>query len=52
MLRTEHAKKLLENGDAYLNSIDGIGAKLGYKSRSEFFKTFKVETSMTPNQYI
>jgi AraC-like DNA-binding protein len=51
-LRIEHAKKLLEDGEAQLNSIDGIGAKSGFKSRSSFFMAFKVETGMTPNQYI
>lgn len=51
-LRIEHAKKLLEDGEAQLNSIDGIGAKSGFKSRSSFYEAFKVETGITPNQYI
>jgi len=48
----EHAKKLLENGEYRLNSIDGIGTKSGFKSRSAFYEAFKAETGMTPNQYI
>ena len=51
-LRVEHAKKLLENGEYRLNSIDGIGTKSGFKSRSAFYEAFKAETGMTPNQYI
>jgi AraC-like DNA-binding protein len=51
-LRVEHAIKLLENGESALTSMDGIGAKSGFKSRSAFYETFKVETGMTPNQFL
>ena len=51
-LRVAYAQNLLENGEAQLNSIDGIGAKSGFKSRSAFYEAFKVETGMTPNQFL
>ena len=51
-LRVVHAIKLLENGESALTSMDGIGAKSGFKSRSAFYEAFKVETGMTPNQFL
>jgi AraC-like DNA-binding protein len=51
-LRIAFAQNLLENGEAQLSSIDGIGAKSGFKSRSAFYEAFKVETGMTPNQFL
>ena len=51
-LRVEHAINLLENGESALTSMDGIGAKSGFKSRSSFYEAFKVETGLTPNQFL
>lgn len=51
-LRIEHAKSLLEGGEADSLSIDGIGSKSGFPSRSNFYASFKAETGMTPSQYL
>lgn len=51
-LRIAFAQNLLEKGEAILSSIDGIGAKSGFKSRSAFYEAFKAETGMTPNQFL
>ncbi len=51
-LRVDYAINLLEKGESQMTSIDGIGAKSGFKSRSSFYEAFKVETGMTPNQFL
>lgn len=50
--RVNHAKELLDKGLTSTLSIDGIGFKAGFSSRSSFFATFKAETGMTPTQYL
>ncbi len=51
-LRVEHAKELLKEGITENITIDAIGIKSGFKSRSTFYDAFKAETSMTPSQYL
>ena len=51
-LRVEYAKELLREGLTDSLSIDGIGAKAGFPSRSSFYASFKSETGMTPSQYL
>lgn len=51
-MRVEYAKVLLATGMADSLSIDGIGSKSGFPSRSNFYASFKAETGMTPSQYL
>jgi len=51
-MRVDFAKVLLREGAADTLSIDGIGAKSGFPSRSSFYASFKSETGMTPSQYL
>lgn len=50
--RITHAKELLDQGLSESITIDGIGSKSGFKSRSTFYEAFKAETGMTPSQYL
>lgn len=51
-LRVEYAKELLS--DELMNNltIDAIGQKSGFSTRSNFYNTFKVETGCTPSEYL
>ena len=51
-MRVEYAKEMLSQGLADTLSIDGIGSKSGFPSRSNFYASFKAETGMTPSQYL
>jgi AraC-like DNA-binding protein len=51
-LRVEHAKELLKKGLTESITIDAIGVDSGFKSRSTYYEAFKVETGMTPSQYL
>jgi transcriptional regulator GlxA family with amidase domain len=51
-LRVDHAKKLLESGLTDTLSIDGIGVKSGFSSRSTFYANFKANTGITPSEYL
>jgi len=51
-LRVDHAKKLLESGLTDKLSIDGIGVKSGFSSRSTFYANFKAKTGITPSEYL
>lgn len=51
-LRVEYAKKLLESDTISVLSIDGIGLKSGFSSRTTFFVSFKEVTGKTPKEYI
>ena len=33
-------------------SMDGIGKKAGFSTRSNFYNAFKTETGMTPSEYL
>lgn len=51
-LRVQHAKELLENGEAEKLTMDGIGYNAGFASRSSFYSIFKSETGFTPIEYV
>ena len=51
-LRIQYATKLLESGQADELSMDGIGKKSGFSTRSNFYNAFKTETGMTPSEYL
>ncbi|MFZ9208270.1 MAG: helix-turn-helix domain-containing protein [Sediminibacterium sp.] len=51
-LRIQYATKLLDSGQADELSMDGIGKKSGFSTRSNFYNAFKTETGMTPSEYL
>ena len=51
-LRIQYAAKLLDSGQADELSMDGIGKKAGFSTRSNFYNAFKSETGMTPSEYL
>jgi AraC-like DNA-binding protein len=51
-LRLAHAISLLRDGAHFTNSIEGIAARSGFKSRSIFYLAFKEEYGMTPTEWI
>jgi AraC-like DNA-binding protein len=54
-LKTEYriswAKKALADPEHQSNTIEAIGIKAGYSSKSAFFKAFKDYTGITPQEY-
>lgn len=51
-LRIEYAKKLIEDGLLDSLTLDAIGNKAGFSSRSSFQSTFKDEVGCTPGEYL
>ncbi len=51
-LRIKHAVNLLEKGSNSKLTIEAIGKQSGFKTRSNFYATFKEETGFTPSEYI
>lgn len=51
-LRIQYAAKLLDSGQADELSMDGIGKKSGFLTRSNFYNAFKTETGLTPSEYL
>lgn len=51
-LRVEYAKKLIEDGLLESLTLDAIGNKAGFSSRSSFQSTFKDEVGCTPGMYL
>ena len=51
-LRIQYAAKLLDSGQADDLSMDGIGKKSGFSTRSNFYNAFKTETGTTPSEYL
>jgi AraC-like DNA-binding protein len=51
-LRIKYATNLLDSGQADELSMDGIGKKSGFSTRSNFYNAFKIETGMTPSEYL
>lgn len=50
--RVNHAKELLDQGLTETLSIDGIGIKAGFATRSNFYSSFKSITGYTPSEYL
>lgn len=50
--KVNHAKELLDKGLAETLSIDGVGGKAGFSSRSNFYSSFKAVTGVTPSEYL
>lgn len=51
-LRVEYAKKLIEDGLLDSLTLDAVGNKAGFSSRSSFQSTFKDEVGCTPGEYL
>lgn len=51
-LRIKHALQLLEEGSNSKLTIEAIGKQSGFKTRSNFYSTFKEETGFTPSEYL
>ena len=51
-LRIQYAAKLLDSGQADELSMDGIGKKSGFSTRSNFYNAFKTEIGLTPSEYL
>lgn len=50
--RVEEAKKQLLEADNKVLTLEAIGLKSGFNSKSSFFRAFKKHTSLTPKQFI
>lgn len=51
-LRVDYAKLLLEDNHLRHLSVEGVGAKAGFSSKSSFFAVFRQLTGLTPAQYL
>lgn len=51
-LRVQYAIDLLESNSKEVLTIEAIGEKSGFKTRSNFYTTFKDLTGVTPSEYI
>lgn len=51
-LRILHAVELLKKDTVSKLTIEAIGSKCGFKTRSNFYAAFKTETGVTPTEYI
>jgi AraC-like DNA-binding protein len=51
-LRIEYAKSLIREGAHLTISIEGIALKSGFKSKVPFYAAFKLETGLTPSEWI
>lgn len=51
-LRIEFAIKLLQNNVNNIFTIEAIGEKSGFKTRSNFYAAFKEKTGITPTEFI
>lgn len=51
-LRIKHALNLLEKGSNSKLTIEAIGKQSGFKTRSNFYSTFKEEIGFTPSEYL
>ena len=50
--RVSYAIELLDEGLTNSLSIDGIGLKAGFSTRSNFYSSFKRITGLTPSEYL
>lgn len=51
-LRVRYAIELLSNKNLSSMTIETIGKKSGFKTRSNFYAVFKEETALTPSEFI
>jgi AraC-like DNA-binding protein len=51
-LRVEYVKKLIQYGENEKHSVEGLGHMAGFSSKSNFFSAFKLETGMSPLEYL
>lgn len=51
-LRIAHAKELLQKGKHFDFTINGIGQSSGFSTRSNFYNAFKIETGLTPTEFL
>lgn len=51
-LRIDYAITLLQNSVTAILTIEAIGEKAGFKTRSNFYKAFKEKTGITPTEFI
>lgn len=51
-LRIAHAKELLKKGKHFDYTINGIGQSSGFSTRSNFYNAFKIETGLTPTEFL
>jgi AraC-like DNA-binding protein len=51
-LRIAHAKELLLKGKHFDYTINGIGQSSGFTTRSNFYNAFKLETGLTPTEFL
>lgn len=51
-LRVEYAVALLSKGLHHSMSIEGVGSKAGFKSKSAFYTAFKLVHGLTPMEWI
>jgi AraC-like DNA-binding protein len=50
--RIEYAKQLLLEIDLRTSTVDVVGRKSGFPSRSSFYNTFKEEVGCSPGEYV
>ncbi len=50
--RVEESKKQLLKADNSILTLEAIGLKSGFNSKSSFFRAFKKHTNLTPKQFI
>lgn len=50
--KVEYASELLDEGLTNSLSIDGIGVKAGFSTRSNFYSSFKALKGVTPSEYL
>jgi AraC-like DNA-binding protein len=51
-LRVRHAIELLQSGLSNSLTIEAIGQRSGFRTRSHFYAAFKEETGISPTEYI
>ena len=50
--RVDHAKKLIQNGDAKLLTLEALSEQSGFNNRNSFTIAFKKHTGQTPSDFI
>lgn len=50
--RIKYARQLLLKIDLRITTLDAVGKKCGFASRSAFYKTFKAEVGCSPGEYV